>query len=63
MVKLKQKIGGCFRTLSGGDLFCRIRSYIATARKQQWNIWDALTEALQGKPRLLEGKQQEVAVG
>ena len=53
MVKLKQKIGGCFRTLRGGQIFCRIRSYIATARKQSWNIWDALAEAIQGRPRLL----------
>lgn len=53
MVKLKQKIGGCFRTLKGGQIFCRIRSYIATGRKQSWNIWDALAEAIKGSPRLL----------
>lgn len=54
MAKLKQKIGGCFRTFSGGELFCRVRSYISTARKQGWNIWDALTDAIIGRPRLLE---------
>ena len=54
MAKLKQKIGGCFRAFAGGQLFCRVRSYISTARKQGWNIWDALTDALKGYPRLLD---------
>lgn len=53
MVKLKQKISGCFRIIRGGQIFCRIRSYISTSRKQCWNIWDALTEAIRGCPRLL----------
>jgi len=58
MVKLKQKISGSFRTFMGGEIFCRIRSYISTARKQGWNIWDALAEAIKGYPRLLATHQE-----
>lgn len=60
MVKLKQKIGGCFRAFRGGEMFCRIRSYISTGHKQGWNIWDALTDAIRGSPRLLAIDQEAV---
>ncbi len=58
MAKLKQKISGSFRTFMGGQIFCRVRSYISTARKQGWNIWDALADAIRGSPRLLGIDQQ-----
>jgi transposase len=58
MVKLKQKISGCFRAFTGAQFFCRIRSYISTARKQKWNIWDALSDAIRGIPRLLSENNQ-----
>ena len=52
MVKVKQKISGSFRTLNGAKIFCTIRSYISTARKQGINVLDALENAFSGKPFL-----------
>ena len=54
MVKLQQKIGGCFRTPEGAAAFCRIRSYLSTARKQGHDILTALERAFRGKPLLFK---------
>src|ERR1700719_2748364 len=43
MMKLRQKISGGFRSLEGAMDFALIRSFISTAKKQGWNIIDALT--------------------
>jgi transposase len=53
MVKLKQKISGCFRTQHGANVFCRIRSYISTIRKQKYSVLYAIEQALLGKPIVL----------
>ena len=42
MMKLRQKISGGFRSLQGAMDFALIRSFVSTARKQGWNIIDAL---------------------
>ncbi|MCB9274965.1 MAG: IS66 family transposase [Lewinellaceae bacterium] len=42
MMKVKQKISGCFRSFDGAKFFARIRSFIVTARKQNVNVFNAL---------------------
>jgi transposase len=48
MTKVQQKISGAFRTQQGADVFCRIRGYISTARKNSVNVMKAITDALEG---------------
>ena len=43
MMKLRQKISGGFRSPEGAMDFALIRSFFSTAKKQGWNIIDALT--------------------
>lgn len=50
MLKLQQKIAGCFRTVEGVQTFCRVRSYLSSARKQGRGLLTALEHALNGKP-------------
>ena len=50
MIKLRQKISGGFRTLTGAETFCRVRSYLSTLRKQGKNVLTALEGVFRGTP-------------
>jgi transposase len=50
MIKLQQKISGCWRTSHGAERFLAIRSYISTARKQGHTPLRVLTQLAAGSP-------------
>jgi transposase len=50
MVKLKQKVSGTMRTIESAEVFCNIRGYISTARKNSLSVIDAIQDAFNGKP-------------
>lgn len=52
MMKLKQKISGCFRSSTGAQQFCRTRGYISTMRKQKRPILEALTSTFSSTPMM-----------
>lgn len=50
MAKVKQKISGTFRSPQGAEIFCRIRGYLSTARKNAVSAFDALARAFARDP-------------
>jgi transposase len=49
MIKVKEKISGSFASFKGGEIFCRIRSYISTLKKNNISVLQGLSDALAGK--------------
>ena len=50
MIKLRQKVSGCLRTLTGARQFCAIRSYLSTATKHGIPQFPALVQLAEGRP-------------
>jgi transposase len=50
LTKLRQKISGCLRTMTGARQFCAIRSYLSTAAKHGLAFSDALVMLAEGMP-------------
>ena len=49
MTKVHQKISGCFRSVKGAAIFCRVRSYLSTCKKHGVKASEALRLLFEGK--------------
>ncbi|MGH3221993.1 MAG: hypothetical protein ACRDPY_25395 [Streptosporangiaceae bacterium] len=54
MAKLRIKVSGCMRSMTGAQNFCAIRSYLATATRHGISWLDALIMAAEGNPWIPE---------
>jgi transposase len=63
MTKVQQKISGCFRSMEGAYIFCRVRSYILTCQKNGLSATESLDILFQGKlPDFIEHEFQNMPV-
>jgi transposase len=54
MLKVKQKISGCFRSIEGAKMFCDFRGYLSTAQKQGVKLIHAIRLVTTGKSVTLD---------
>ena len=52
MAKIRQKVSGTMRTLTGAQNFAKLRSYIQTTAKHGHPMLTALTQLTSGNPWL-----------
>ncbi len=52
MIKVQQKVSGCFRSPTGPVVFCRVRGYLSTLKKQGQAVLPALQSVFAGHPLL-----------
>lgn len=50
MIKVKTKVSGCFRSEEGAREYLKIMSYVGTARKQGYNAYEAIKNAISDSP-------------
>jgi transposase len=62
MAKLRQKVSGSLRTLTGARQFCAIRSYLSTAAKHGVNFFDALIMLTETGPGCLPPPDQNTTI-
>jgi transposase len=49
-LKIKMKVAGCLRSMAGAQVFCRLRSYLSTARKHGQSAFAVLRDLHAGTP-------------
>ena len=52
MMKVRQKVSGCFRSDKGAGILCRIRGYISTSKKNSMSVIEGISSVYDGNPFL-----------
>lgn len=48
LVKVKMKVSNCFRTFAGAEIYARIEGFLSTARKNNRNVFEELSNTFDG---------------